>query len=141
MSFKLSREETKARDERIRARRKEGATVKQIAAEFGLSVPRVYAILRKPGAPTKRRGHKRRSDDGWAPEERLAVAILLRAIDDWKKRPRLAEQEAQEMGFGSLEEELLDFFRGPWCRELLRLLGCGFDDLLALLRQADEDAP
>ena len=133
-----SREETKARDERIRARRKEGATVQQIAAEFQLSTSRVYAILRKPGAPKKRRGHKRRSDDGWAPEVRLAVAILLRAIDDWKKRPRLAEQEAQEMGFGSLEEELLAFFQGEWCRELLQCLGCDLD-LLDLLREANGD--
>ena len=138
MSFKLSREETKARDERIRARRKEGATVKQIAAEFGLSVPRVYAILKPPGAPTKRRGRKRRADDGWTPEVRLAVAILLRAIDDWKKRPRQAEREAQALGFASLEEELLAFFQGEWCRELLQCLGCDLD-LLDLLREANGD--
>lgn len=136
-----SREETKARDERIRARRKEGATVQQIAAEFGLSVPRVYAILKPPGAPTKRRGRKRRSDDGWTPEVRLAVAILELAIRDWKRPTRQAREAARELGYESVRAEVEAFLQSPWCQELLNLLGLGHLDLLELLREADGDAP
>jgi len=124
------------RNERIRAMRRGGATLKQIATEFGLSVSRVYAILKSPGVPKKRK----RRDAAWPPEVRLATRIVELAITDWKRPPRQAVKEAQELGFASLREELEDFFRSGWCQELLSLLNCDLD-LLELLRQADEEAP
>ena len=81
--------------------------------------------------------HTRR-EGGGPPAVRLATAILLTAIHDWKKPTKWAEKVIQGLGFVSLEAELSVFFGGEWCQELLKLLNCDLD-LLELLRQADGD--
>jgi len=78
-----------------------------------------------------------RWDIGDSPEVKLALGVLLTAIKDYQRPTKRAEKDVQAMGFDSLEEELLIFFNGEWCKRLVILLNCDID-LLELLRQADK---
>lgn len=69
---------------------------------------------------------------------RLTVRILGQAIHDWKKPSKLARKNAQELGYSSLQKELVAFFKSDRCRDILQLLDCGHLDILELLRQADK---
>ena len=60
----------------------------------------------------------------------MAIALLRQAIHDWQRPTVSARLGAELLGFDALEEELLTFFRGEWCRELLQLLDCEGMDLL-----------
>jgi len=89
---------------------------------------------------TRRRRPKRRSDEHWPPSVRLATRILELAIHDFRRPTRVAREAAEELGFKSVREEVEAFLESEWCKELLKYLDLDLD-LLALLRQADEDAP
>lgn len=71
------------------------------------------------------------------PSVRLTVRILEQAIRDWKTPTKLAEKNAEELGFLSVQKELVAFFKSDWCRDILELLDCGHLDILELLGQAD----
>ena len=89
---------------------------------------------------TRARRPKRRPDEGWPPSVRLATRIVELAIHDWQRPTRVAREAAEELGFKSVREEVEAFLESAWCKELLKYLDLDLD-LLALLRQADEDAP
>ncbi|GAF87924.1 unnamed protein product [marine sediment metagenome] len=44
------------------------------------------------------------------PTVRLAVRMLEQAIRDWKKPTKLAEKDAEELGYLSVQKELVAFF-------------------------------
>ena len=80
------------------------------------------------------------SERHWPPSVRLATRILELAIHDFRRPTRVAREAAEELGFKSVREEVEAFLESAWCKELLKYLDLDLD-LLALLRQADEDAP
>jgi len=77
------------------------------------------------------------ADQVGPPSVRLTVRILEQAIRDWKTPTKLARKDVLELGYFSLQKELVAFFKSDWCRDVLELLDCGHLDILELLRQAD----
>ena len=73
----------------------------------------------------------------WRKAETLPEALFRLAVRDWRRPTVRARLEAAELGFESLQEELLAFFQGEWCRELLTLLGCEELDILQEIRRRD----
>ena len=79
------------------------------------------------------------------PEEALAVAILLQAIDDWqrwgaepKRLPSEYSQFLDEMGFTNPREELMAFFRSAWAKYLVEMCGWSYDHFLKCLNIQQE---
>ena len=77
------------------------------------------------------------ADQVGPPSVRLTVRILEQAIRDWKTPTKLARKDVLELGYFSLQKELVAFFKSDWCRDILQLLDCDHLDILELLRQAD----
>ncbi len=76
----------------------------------------------------------RRGGKAWG-DETLAIALQRQAAADWGRPTKRAELDVRELGFSGVEQELESFFRGPWYKELLTLLGCEELDLLEELRR------
>ena len=94
----------------------------------------------KPYGPASGRSDDmiwRVADQVGPPTVRLTVRILEQAIRDWKKPSKPAEKTAQQLGYSSLQQELVAFFSSDWCRDILQLLDCDHLDILELLRQGD----
>ena len=70
-------------------------------------------------------------------DETLPEALFRLAVHDWRRPTVRARMDVEELGFESLEEELLTFFRGEWCKELLILLDCEELDILQEIRRRD----
>ena len=49
----------------------------------------------------------------------LMTTIVKLALWDWQDAPKDAVRHVRAMGFVGIREELLEFFEGAWCQELL----------------------
>jgi len=70
------------------------------------------------------------ADQVGPPTVRLTVRILEQAIRDWKKPSKPAEKNAEELGYLSVQNELVAFFKSDCCRDILQLLDCSHLDIL-----------